>query len=212
MRNFTVKGKLALVIAATILFGCAAPTQKLSDQDRARVKTVAISGKVQKTPQLFLLAPGSGVGLMFGAVGAVASSGAIEDDGKVFADFIAKNDISIERIVKEEIARALRESGKVAVVSRAEASTPMIEVVVQQYGFGVPNLLSSNVVPVLMVKCDMVDSTGKVLWSAGDRMGPSIVNPIEPTTWKAMHDNPKLIEEQWRKASRVIAQNIVGEL
>jgi len=53
---------------------------------------------------------------------------------------------------------------------------------------------------------------GRVIWSAGDRMGPSIANPIEATTWKAMHDDPKLIEEQWRKAARLIAQKIAGEL
>jgi hypothetical protein len=183
----------------------------MTEQDRARVKTVAINESVQKA-QLFILAPGSGVGLMFGVIGAAATTGAMEDDRKVFADFVAKNGISVETVVREEIGRALRESGKIAVSSAAETSTPTINITVQQYGFGVPNLLSSNVVPVLNVKCDMVDASGKVLWSAGDRMGPSIANPIDPTTWAALRDNPKLIEEQWRKAARVIAQKIAGEL
>jgi len=69
-------GKLAAVLFAAALWGCAAPTQKMTDQDRARVKAVSIGNKVQTTPQMFLLAPGSGIGLMFGAIGGAASAGA----------------------------------------------------------------------------------------------------------------------------------------
>ena len=206
------KGKLAALLLAAALWGCAAPTQKMTDQDRARVKTVAIGDKVQTKGQLFLLAPGSSIGLMFGAVGGALSAGAVEDDRKVFADFLSKNGISIESIVREEVERALAASGKLAVVATADASTPRVDIFVMQHGFGVPTLVSSTVVPVLSVKCDMVDVTGKVIWSAGDRIGPSIANPVDPTTWTAMRDNPKLIEEQWRKAARLIAQKIVGEL
>ena len=201
-----------VAIVALIVSGCATPTQKLSDADRTKVKAASISANVQKPREIFLLAPGASVGLMFGAIGGLASSGAIEDSRKVFSSFIEKNSISVERIVREEVELALRESGKIVVSDKDDASTTVINITIPLHGFGVTNLLGSNVVPVLGIKCDMVDSTGRVLWSASDRMGPSIANPMESTTWKILHDNPELIEEQWRKAAKYLLKKIVAEL
>jgi hypothetical protein len=206
--------KLAMVLAfALAIAGCAAPTQRLSDADRGKIKSVAINPTVQKVPEPFLLAPsGANIGLMFGAVGGLAASGPIASSQNAFSAYLVKNSISVEAIVRQEVEQALRESGKIAVVAPGNPSTPSVNITVQQYGFGVPHLLSSNVVPVLMIKCDMVDGSGKVLWSAGDRMLPSVASPIESTSWEAMRDNPKVIEEQWRKASRLLAKKIVAEL
>ncbi|HKA39881.1 MAG TPA: hypothetical protein VKD25_08930 [Burkholderiales bacterium] len=206
--------RLGLVIVipfALVIYGCAA-TQQLSDSDRARIKATTINSKVEKGP-VFLLAPGNAnVGLMFGAIGGAAASGSIEDSRQVFAAFLEKNSISIEKIVREEVEQALRESGKLAIVSPGDSSTPTINIAVPQYGFGVTHLLSSNVVPVLQIKCDMVDNSGKLLWSANDRMLSSIASPMQPTTWEQLRDNPKQIEEEWRKASRYLARKIIGDL
>jgi hypothetical protein len=205
------KTKLLAVLALTLsLFGCAS-TQPMTDADRAKFKTVKINGTVEKG-QLFILAPGDGVGLMFGAVGGAIASGPIQNTQNAFADFLNKNSLSIEKIVREEIEKALRESGKVTIATPGDATTPTLNITVPQYGFGVTNLLGSSVVPVLNIKCEIVDSTGKVIWNSNDRMGPSIANPMESMTWKQMHDDPKLIEEQWRKAAKYLAKKIIGEL
>src|SRR6478752_7710037 len=97
--------KLALLaLAVALLAGCAA-SQKMSAEDRGKV-TSAKFGPVEKG-QLFLLAPsGANIGLMFGAVGAMAASGKIEDNTKIFSDFLDKNGISIEKIVREEVEAA----------------------------------------------------------------------------------------------------------
>jgi hypothetical protein len=202
---------VAIMAAALLVCGCAA-TQKLSDADRAKFKTAKINGTVEKG-QVFLLAPGgANIGLMFGAIGGAAASGSIEDSRKAFADFLDKNSISIEKIVREEVEQALRESGKLAIASAGETSAPTLNIAVPQYGFGVTHLLSSNVVPVIQIKCDLVDGSGKLLWSANDRMLPTVASPMESTTWAKLHDDPKQIEEQWRKASKYLAKKIVDEL
>lgn len=203
---------VTMVAISLMMTGCVAPTQQLSDADRGKLKAASINATVQKPAGMFLLAPGSSVGLMFGAIGGALSAGGIEDSRKAFTAFAEKNSISIEKIVREEVELALRESGKIVIANPGDAATPTINITVQQYGFGVTNLLGSKVVPVLTIKCDMVDNGGKVLWSSSDRMGPSIANPMESTTWESMRDNPKLIEEQWRKASRYLAKKIVSEL
>lgn len=212
MNAILQKARLAAVVAiALVLCGCAA-SQKLSDADRAKFKTARINGTVEKG-QVFLLAPsGANIGLMFGAIGGAAASGSIENSQKAFAAYLDKNSISIEKIVREEVEQALRESGKLALASPGETAAPTINISVPQYGFGVTHLMSSNVVPVLQIKCDLVDGSGKLLWSANDRMLPSVASPMQSTTWAQLRDDPKQIEEQWRKASRHLAKKIVDEL
>jgi hypothetical protein len=199
---------LAFVVA--IAAGCAA-SQQMSAEDRAKVKSAKV-GSVEKQ-QLFLLAPsGANIGMMFGAIGGAVTGAVAEDNTKVFAAFVEKNGISVEKIVREEVEAALRASGKLALVGADDAAAPTLKISVPQYGFGVPHLLSSNVVPTMWVKCDLVDASGRLLWSANDRMLPSIANKVEPTTWEQMRDNPKKIEEEWRKAAQILAKNIVADL
>jgi hypothetical protein len=204
-------GLVILLAAHLVLTGCAS-TQRLSETDRARAKTVVIDTKVEKG-QLFLLAPsGANIGLMFGAAGGLAASGAINDQQAAFGAFLDKNAVSVEAIVRDEFQKVLRDSGKVAIAAEANPALPVISVSVPQYGFGVTHLLSSNVVPVMQLKGEMKDSTGKVMWTESERMLPSIASPMEPTTWTQMHDNPKSIDEQWRKAAHYLAQKVVETL
>jgi hypothetical protein len=163
--------------------------------------------------QPFLLAPsGANIGLMFGAIGGAAASGSIVESNKAFAAYLESSSISIETIVREELERALRESGRLAIAGAADTAAPQISISVRQYGFGVTHLLGSNVVPVLDYKCDMVDDAGKLLWSAGERMGPSIASPMEAVPWDKLRDNPKQMEEEWRKAAAYLAKQIVAKL
>jgi hypothetical protein len=203
---------LVILLAANlVLTGCAS-TQRLSEADRMRAKTVVVNTKVEKG-QLFLLAPsGANIGLMFGAVGGLAASGAINDQQAAFGAFLDKNAVSIESIVRDEFQKVLRDSGKVTIAAENNPALPVISLSVPQYGFGVTHLLSSNVVPVMQIKGEMTDSAGKVMWSESERILPSIASPMETTTWAQMHDNPKSIDEQWRKAARYLAQKVVQTL
>lgn len=204
-------GFAILFLSTLVLSGCAS-TQKLSDADRARSKTVVVDTKVEKG-QLFVLAPsGANIGLMFGAVGGAAASGAISSEQAAFKSFIDAHAVSIEAIVRDEFEKVLRESGKVALVNENNAALPVIRVSVPQYGFGVTHLLSSNVVPVMQIESKMTDSTGKVLWSESERILPSIASPMQTTTWTQLHDNPQTIEQEWRKAAHYLAQKIVATL
>ena len=202
----------ALLAVAAILAGCAA-SQKMTDADTAKFKTATIGETVAEKDKLFLLAPGGqNIGLMFGAIGGLAASGAIEDNQKAFAAYLEKNNISIEKIVREEVEAALRASGKLAISPTASADAATIKIGIPQYGFGVTTLLSSSVVPVLWIKVDMVDASGRVLWSENERMLPSVASPMQSTTWKELADNPGKIEAEWRKASAYLAKKIVDEL
>jgi hypothetical protein len=162
---------------------------------------------------MFLLAPGAAnIGLMFGALGGLAAGGSPEAGQAAFSTFVDAHAVSIDTIVREEFEKVLRDSGKVTVATAGTRGVPVMTIAVPQYGFGVPHLLSSNVVAVMQIQCALTDSSGKVLWSESERILPSIASPMETTTWKQLHDDPKMIDAQWRKAARYLANKVVGTL
>jgi hypothetical protein len=208
MKNY----KTMVILAMALVLSACGSTQRLSETDRTQLKTVTVSNSVQKGP-LFLLAPGgANIGLMFGAVGGLASAGALKTSEAAFGAFLDTHAVSIDTIVREEFEKVLRESGKVTIAQPGANNLPVMTIAVPQYGFGVPQMFSSKVVAVLQIKCALTDSSGKVLWSESERILPSIASPMETTTWTQLRDNPKLIEAQWRKAANFLAKKVVATL
>jgi hypothetical protein len=202
---------IACVSVAWLATGCAT-SQRMSEADKAKISEVTVSVGAEKG-QVFLMAPsGANVGLMFGAVGGALSGASMAGAQIQFDDFLAKHNIAIDKIVAEEVAAAIQASGKAKVSQAPDAGLPTVKVTVPQYGFGVTHLLSSNVVPVLQVKCEMVDAAGKVIWSASDRMLPSIASPMDALAWSQIANNPQLIEAELRKASKHLANQLVKSL
>lgn len=206
------KLKTILVLAIAVMLSACASSQRLSEADRAKSKTIALEKTVQKG-QLFLLAPsGANIGLMFGAIGGAAASSTIESQQTAFGNFLQTNSVSIDAIVRDEFEKALRASGKMEISAADNATVPRLTISVPQYGFGVTHLLGSSVVPVMQIKGELTDSSGKVLWTESERMLPSIASPMDSTTWKQLHDNPKEIEQEWRKAASYLAKKIINTL
>lgn len=208
----TNSARLIAILAATLmLFGCAT-SQRMTTEDKAKISAVRISDSVEKG-QVFLLAPGgANVGLMFGALGGAAASGSIENARTAFADYLARNAVSIEKIVREEVEVALRSSGKLAIAGSPDTAAPTMKIAVPQYGFGVTHLLGSNVVPVLQISCEMIDGSGKVVRSASDRMLPSVASSMNAIAWTQVANDPKQMEAQWRKAARYLADMLFKQL
>jgi len=199
------------LLALLFLLSACATTQNLSDDDRRKISAVSINSNVKKVPAMYYLGPGTGIFFAFGAIGGAAAAASSVEPGKALQDYAEKNGIFIEKIVLEEIDTALRQSGKLKVSDSGEATAAIINVLVYQYGFSIPNGFSSNLVPVVAIRCEMVDAAGKVVWSASDTV-LTLKNPAAPVSLEAMRANPKLIEDGWRRASRRIAGNIARAL
>lgn len=199
------------ITCVLIVFGCAT-SQKMNNEDRAQLHSVRITESV-KEGEVFLLHPGDAKNtLILGAIGGAIGGASITDAQHAFNNFTNKQSIFIGKIVREEIEQALRNSGKLTIADSGNASVPTINIIVPQYGFGVPHLFSSHVLPVLQIRCEMIDPSGKLIWRASDRLLPSIMSPMEPIAWDQLRDNPKEIGEQWHKASKYLAQKIIDKL
>ena len=199
------------LLALLYLLSACATTQTLSDEDRRKISVVRINSNVQKAPALYYLGPGTGILFAFGAIGGAIAAAASVEPGKALQDFAEKNGIFIEQIAFQEIDTALRQSGKLNVSDSGEATAAIVNVLVYQYGFSIPNGFSSNLVPVVAIRCEMVDATGKVIWSASDTV-LTLKNPGAPMSLESMRENPKRIEDAWRRASKRIAGNITKAL
>ncbi|MEK6663138.1 MAG: hypothetical protein AABY73_04650 [Pseudomonadota bacterium] len=202
---------ILFVLALSIFLSGCATNQKLSDVDRKRIDVVKVNDKVEKVPQMFYFGPGAAIGLMFGAIGGAIAGAANIGPGEELLAFAEKNGVRIEEIVSQEFNEALRKSGKVKIVDSQGTKAATINVSVTQFGFSVPHGFSSILVPIVSIKCELIDVDGKVLWIGNDRVLP-LGNPVEGIPADEMRQNAKAIESAWRGASKHIVTNIINEL
>lgn len=200
-----------LIAILGIFVGACATTQKFSDEDRQKISVVRLNSAVQKAPNMYYLGPGTSTLFAFGAIGGAAAAASSVEPAKTLQEFAEKNGIFIEKIVFQETDAALRSSGKLKVAGSGEAAEATINMLVYHYGFSVPNGFSSKLLPVVAVRFEMVDATGRIVWSANE--GVSLLgSPIAPMTLEAMREDPKRIEDAWRSAAKRVAGNIAKAL
>ena len=205
-----MKTFLSLLLAALIA-GCAPAPQKLSSADRRGIQVAHINANIPKPPEPHYLGPGGGAGLMFGALGAIISEPSRQAGRNSFLEFLEKNDIVIERIVREEFSAALRASGKLLLADKPEPGAATINLAIKLYGLSIPHGFSSNLVPVLSVECTMADASGKTVWAASDRV-LSLGNPVEARPGEQLRNDPRGVESVLRAAAKHVSMTIVKEL
>lgn len=203
--------KSTLVALALLLAGCVSNPQKMSDADRKAVHQVVVSPNVAKPPDIYYLGPGGGAGLMFGALGAIATESGRADARTSLREFVEKNGVKIEKIVLEEFTAALKASGRLPIADKPGPGSATLSVAIRQYGLSIPNGFSSNLVPILYLECSMTDTSGKTVWNAGDRL-LTLGNPIEARPGEALRNDHKAIEAVWREAARHLSAAILKEL
>ena len=203
--------KLLLLISLSVALSGCASIQKMSLEDRQRLQTISVNPVVEKAPEMYYLGPGSGFGMMFGAIGGAITAAASIAPGKALREFAERNNIFIDKIVFEEVNNALHQSGKFAIAESATESSAILNISVYVYGFSIPHGFSSNLVPVVSIRCTLVDKSGKTIWRANDRVLP-LGNPAEAVSQDDIKKNPRLIEDGWRIASRFIIETMVKGL
>lgn len=200
--------RLVQIVLILLLSGCAA-VQPISDAERRKVSSVTLSEAVAKPPAIYYLGPGGAAGLMFGAIGGALSASSIEESRRSFQTHVDKHGIAIEKIVLEELSGSMQRSGKFPLAARPEPGGAVIHVTILQYGFSIPHGFSSKLVPILFVRCDMKDASGRVIWTSSEATRP-LGNPVEAAEPAAIQSDPKAMEGSWRAAARHIAAAIAG--
>jgi hypothetical protein len=203
-----MKPLVLCLLAATFLApGCSATGQPMSDPDRRASSTATIK-RVVKAELPYYTGPRSGPGLTAGP-----PSGRFPLEASLigFRNFLDQNGIVIENIVREEVSAALRASGKLSLVDKPGPGVATINIDIKQYGLSIPHGLSSSLVPILLVACEIVDASGKVVWTSSHRT-LTLGNPAEAVPVEEMRSNPKAAERSLRIAAKYVATNIAKDL
>jgi hypothetical protein len=198
---------LLVSLLLALVSGCAS-VQPISEADRRQITSVSLSPSIEKAPQIYFVPPGAGAGLMFGAIGGALAAGPIEERRKAFQQFVESRGISIEKIAAEEVGAALRRSNRYPFSDAPRPGGSTLHVAVFQYGFSIPHGFSSVMVPIVALRLDMKDASGKLVWSATERI-LTLGNPVEGITPEAMQKDPQLIEQAWRASLRYLAAEII---
>jgi len=109
----------------------------------------------------------------------------------------------------EEATEAFQESGKISLTEAEGSNVSTLRVSIPMYGFSIPNGFSFDLVPVVTIKCELVDHSGKTIWSAHESVGP-LGNPADSKSLDQFYANPKLIEDSWRTAIRSMMADITS--
>jgi hypothetical protein len=206
-------GLLALALAAG---GCA-QIPRVNDAGRNKIDTVVIDPNVPEPDGIYYLGPGSIIFFPGGLVGAVISQATghwdetVVKPGTALYAHILNSHIDVSAIALEETKDELRSWGKWQVLDAPPPPAPNVgtlKITVARYGFSIPNGFSSRLVPIVTLKYDLIDSTGKVVWSENDYTHP-LGNPVEGLMPEEMRDNPKSIETALRGASRYISKKLL---
>ncbi|RJF95342.1 hypothetical protein [Noviherbaspirillum saxi] len=202
-------GKLnGLVTLIILLSGCAS-TQPIATSDRSNVKAVTLSKDVPVPSKMSYLGPGGATGLAFGAIEAAIAAPGIEKSRESFQEQTTETGVSINRIVYEEALAQIRQSGKFPLKDETEPGGATIYVSVLNYGFSIPHGFSSRLVPILGVRYEMRDPSGRILWSATERVMP-LGNPVEPIDVDEIKRNAATREAAWRAAAKALAAKLVA--
>ena len=208
-----MKVKLILIplLLLIITTGCTT-TQSLSAADKQRISKIYINKNIKKADEMYYAAPDASLGFLFGGLGGVATATASKSPGEALEELANEHDIFIEKIFYQKLVKELSQTIGIEIVNSAESSDAVIDINIYQYGFSVPNAFSSEIVPILSVKCEMYDAeNNNKLWQAGSRVLP-LGNPGKSFNPSAVETEINLIREAWEVASDEIAKEIINDL
>jgi hypothetical protein len=201
--------KQFLVLGFSILLTACASTMHLSEQDKERIKSVSVSDTVKQTDEFFYQGPKMGVaGVFGGAIGAMAMMPANDNEGKNWQNYFKTHNIDIAKILKNNLKTELSKQTYLKVKNK-EADT-VIHLDIKQYGLTIPNGLSSQLKPSLIVYATMTDKSGKTIWK--DSTSILAFSRVPAYTTKEYINDPQKMIEAWQGATKLASERLVRAL
>ena len=207
-----LKRRVMYVVSLFILLAGCASTPQLNSEARAHVGAVRIDAAIDTPSEMYYSSQASALGVsVFGAIGGGVGVAIDESRGGELDRLARDNGIHIDLIVREEAGTAFQQSGKLNLTDVKGADVATLKISITMYGFSVPTGFTSELVPIVGIKCTLVDSTGKTIWSANQSTHP-LGNPVAGKTRDQFLADPKLIDASWRAATKSVMADIVSHM
>lgn len=206
--------KLLLVISILSLTGCATYPNGITSDVRKNIKSVNI--KILPTPHTpsIYTAEQEIAGLTtFMFAGSQASMHAQEEAAKTpsaqFGKYLAENNISVEKIVENELKKQLKSTRLYKVNSKSK-SDAIITIKIGAYGFAQKSLWSSYQRTQLYLYADITNRKNEILAKIIGFASP--FRDEKAMTFEEIFKNPKDVRESFEKSAVVAVKDIIEKM
>lgn len=190
------------LLAVLLLIGAAAQAADLS-----AVKQVAIDPQIPDPGIPLIQSPGGFKAfLLAGGVGAAVDQ---QEAGKLFLEYMRRNNLDIRKIVSDSFRRVIEEDKPFALGANADAK---LKLTINSYGFGVAGLFGGDARrPLLNVTATLVSGSGDVLWKKTDFL-TNMSKLTESYTYDQLGQNPQLTAKSLEQVSLLVSRQILADL
>lgn len=199
--------RLTFSSLATLLLACAdGAAAQIQQSDLRAVNRVTIDSEIPQ-PEIPLV-QGSGNFKAFmvgGGIGAVLDQ---NKTGKVFREYMSRNEVDISKIVLSSFTRVIEEDKPFELGADGDAT---LKLAINNYGFGASSLLGgSQRRPIVNVTASLVSNDGTVIWKKTDFI-TNLSKLTEAYTYDQLAQDPQLTAKSLEQASVLVAHMIFAE-
>jgi hypothetical protein len=196
--------KFFLVLTMTVCLTACMTTQPFSPDDKKQIHTISVDAAVKVPTEMYYMGPGVGYVGMLSLIPGISS---VDKLNKA----VASNKIQIDAIVRRHFMSDLRRDTHLNVTDDSTTKADAhLQLEIKQYGFGVPQSYSFEVVPVLAVEAKLIRHN-VVIWQNSYRTSAlfSDATSYQPD---ALIANPKLVSTSWNSVAEKVATRLVNDL
>lgn len=194
---------LTLIPVSALIAGCAASMQ-LEDSARARIRSISISEKVIVPEKPAYIGSGSA----FGALGALVESAS--DQPQAIKDFLAKNNVDVGQIVREQFTQEARQHAFLGSRLQPDGEA-RIEIGVRIYGLSLKRGFSNDYVPMLGYEVKLFDAANALVWQKYDYV-TAFTDGIPVYEFEEYFKSGAAFRAAYAQSARIIARNMLREI
>lgn len=206
--------KLKCVLAvSTVLFlvsGCSGVTKPMTPAVKKTVHAVALQEKIEKPKSIYYLGPEVTPSFMLGGpVGVAIAAHATQKDAANIRKIARDNHIKIQKIVRNEIIQAFKQS-PIRLADNAQAADAQLKISITKYGVTIPQGFSSSLAPVLYTQADLIKNNN-IIWSYTYH-SHAFDSELPAYTLDEIREDPKNLNYMYTMAAKQFAEGVIREI
>ena len=179
----------------------------LAQVDVNSIRRVAVDPEIRLPEIPLIQSPGNFKAfLIAGGIGAAVDQA---EAGKLFREYMRKNNIDISKIVLDSFKRTIQEDKPFALAEDADA---MLKLAINTYGFGVAGFFGGDARrPLINITASLVFRDGNVVWEKTDYI-TNMSTLTKAYTYDQLAQDPQLTARSFEQAAVLVSRQIIADL
>ncbi|HEX6689903.1 MAG TPA: hypothetical protein VF110_01995 [Burkholderiales bacterium] len=194
-------------VACSFLLSAAPPIAAQPAQDSGAGRRVSIDPDVPQPEIPLIQSPGNFKAFLIG--GGIGAAVDQTQAGRLFRDYMRKNNIDVSKIVLDSFRRTITED---RILALADGSDTRLKLVINTYGFGASGFFGGDERrPMMNVTASLVAGGGNVLW----KKTGFITNLSKETTaytYDQLGRDPQLTAKSLEQVSSLLSHQLLSDL